>query len=490
MTRTSTQTPLRRYYAPYQRRSVSFYNPFSGGLYSEESKLHNLGLHSSLQNAIEACDTSTLFVLPDKEGMYPNSQVVHSLEHMKILKHYPRHASTVVEYQGKKISVRPISLWFSVNPGNTLKVVVETFKALEGLLNTHFQPVNVWQGEHADFPICLLSTPSQTGIDLLQRSLPYKQEYHRLPSDIEEEIHEKGLQGRVETFYHGETTLNNLRYYDGRWMYAACLRHVPVGEVLHDTKSDYMPFVPGFYTVIAKVPLDWKHIGILPCREGGYVRFPNTPGKVFTSFSSHQEVQLALKNGWNIQITERLLWPCTDKSPDMLKLWGERLIKLRMEIANNYSGEVKQLLQQAFRSILLHTVGTFNRSSRTTPGYVRSEEDIPLTAIPGSEVQIDSSLWEYETEDTLNTHQEKFILPHISNFIWGGARKRVCEAALTVPYESLVAIRTDGLWVEGEYPFIDTGKVGQFREKPLQNRSGLQWPCTNGQMIELMRKVR
>jgi hypothetical protein len=73
-------------------------------------------------------------------------------------------------------------------------------------------------------------------------------------------------QGRIETFYRSSYTAKVLYEVDGTWMYAACSRDVPTRECVHDEGNELLHEgkSPAFYRVVALVPSDWHHVGLLP----------------------------------------------------------------------------------------------------------------------------------------------------------------------------------------------------------------------------------
>src|SRR5271165_3208888 len=110
------------------------------------------------------------------------------------------------------------------------------------------------------------------------------------------------------------------------------------------TEAEVERYVPGFYRVEVQIPEDWEHIGLLPKRnpEGSAQKFsyPRMAGQRFESWCSSSELSLALNQGWGVQVKERMLWLQTHRLPEPLKLWGERLIALRMERAKAYEDPI------------------------------------------------------------------------------------------------------------------------------------------------------
>jgi len=498
---TTDRTPgLKRYYQRHKHRPVTFYNPYSQALFSETSGLTELGKDATLEQVLAACDTRVLYLLPgagrSEVLCYPGVQEWLQVPGIQVKKFFMKTRSGTVLYQGKQIDVRAIATWFSMDTGPHLKNAVLGYRALQTVLDRTFQP-----NTEDHFSVELLATASQTGNDLLMRSLPYHKVYMPLP-DIEAAfLRENFTQGRKELFFHGKAVLPDLHNYDGRWMYAACVRHVPVGEMIHDrlsevamtapSKTGTRGYIPGFYQVEVTVPPDWNHIGILPCQSEGTdetgdqkFTYPNVPGTRFLSYCGSPELSLALKYQWSVTVMERLLWPDTYNEPEPLKLWSERLINVRQEIALTYDEPLRSYLQDAARKMLLGSVGFFNYRQRRTEGY-RILEDVP-DDYEAIEPVDDTDLYWYTQSEELSPYVQKLLHPEWSHFVWSTARRKVTEAALQVPYEHLLAIRTDGIWATCPVSYADNGKPGKFREKPLVQGSGLAWPLNEGQIRKVM----
>lgn len=498
MTQAETnKTPgLKRYYQRYRHRPVCFYNPYSQALFSDKSGLRELGKDATLTQVLAACDTRSLYLLPEAGPSellsYPTYHTWLEVPGIEIKKFFMKTRSGTMLYQGKQIDVRPVATWFSMENGPHLKHAVQGYRALQTVLDRTFQPNSE---EH--FQVELLATASQTGNDLLMRSLPYNKVYEPLAGQEAAILRDHFTQGRRELFSHGKETLDGLYNYDGRWMYAACVRHVPVGKMIHDTVSDIAMtppgksgtrgYIQGFYRVETTVPSDWQHIGLLPCEDESEEQamiYPNTPGTRFLSWCGTPELSLALKYHWPVRVLERLIWPDTDKEPEPLKLWSERLVKVRQEIALTYDEPIRGYIQDAARKIMLGSIGFLNYRLKRTEGY-RTLENVP-DDYDAIEPVDETELYWYTVSEELSPYIQKFLHPHWCHYVWSTARRKVTEAALQCPYEHLLAIRTDGLWTTCPVSYPDNGKPGQFREKPLVHGSGLAWPQNEGQLRRVM----
>jgi hypothetical protein len=482
--------PLTRFYNDrYKHRPASYYNPVSDTLWSEHTHLHPLGSGSTLSTALAACDTPVLYVLPTEGNRYPSQKDVYGITDCKVKKFLSKTGVATVKYEGKTVDMYPVNLWFDVSPGRITKDVIKGHMQLQQILEDAFQPRKVHTGECEKFSLQLLATPAQMGMELLKRSLPYKKEYPQLPDDVALILLSNYTQGHFETFYHGTDIINDLHYYDGRWMYASCYRHVPTGEVVHDEGNDIVPYVPGFYRARVHVPADWDHIGLIPCVSERDVTYPRSAGQTFETWVWNGEMVLAMKHGWTFDITERIYWPNSQKEPEPLKLWGDRLVKLRMEDAEKYPEPFRTYLRSSLRNILLQTVGSFHRHAREYDFYTTDENEIPANST--GELYLHNGLWQYTLAEKLSPLQRLQCQPHWAEYLWSQARKKLAEQALKVPFKKLVGLRADGVWCDCPVDYgVDTGKPGFFVQKPLQTTQGLKWPKDNGDMLRMMQQAK
>jgi hypothetical protein len=460
--------------------------------------VHEIAVQNSLQDALIKTDTPVLYMLPDVNGSYPVQKDFYNIPNCDVLKYLDKRKVAKVKLNDNTVTVYPISTWFTVRPDVKLKQVIQGHHLLQRLLEKNFQPHKVHTGSEEAFSIPLLATPAQQGTDLLQRSLPYGKEYTQIPKEEAEILLKHVTQGRVETFYHGCNALTNLKYYDGRWFYAACIRHTPNGPILHDevqelaytapSKNGYTTLVPGFYKVRVTIPDNWEHIGLLPLITEKDIEYPREKKHTFTTWATTHEIGLALHQGWKIQPLERILWPETHKEPEPLKLWGDRLIRLRTEEADRLDEPFKGFIQDAARAIMLQTIGTFFRYGKEYDCYTSEPESIPIEST--SELLLSGNIWKYTLPEKLSALQLQFCQPHWPMHVWGLARKKLAEKALQVPFKQLVALRSDAVWCNQEMNYEDTGKIGQFREKTLLQSSDMVWPRNNADMLKLVKKVR
>lgn len=498
---------LSRRYIERRIERRGFWNPINGRLYVEKAGLLQSN-HTDLAEAIctaFAYEAEVLYIMPsrgrwlDERGQYPGKRDYEKAG-LELGAYYRNHSATIILGGGESgVDIVPIGIWFpSFTEEHYMSDVIKAMALLKDLLTKHFQPIEVHKGKHDEYRIELQSTPARTGMDLLRRKLPYGIKYEELSPAVEKIIMTEFGQARTELFDHGRELVENLRNYDGLWFYAACCRHMPVGEVLHDDIDRFIPHITGLYLVEARVPRDWNHIGLLPVRAGDKSVYPNNPGAVVRSWCSHRDLQLAINYQWEIlHIRERILWPETQArgkkiGQDPLRHWMESLVRLRQEIANDYPEPISSFLRDAFRALLNHTIGSLHRSKKMVDIYTKDFTEDPGEGAYLVDEDTDGS-FHYQKGEELNSYQKESFKPHWALEVWNQAKWKITKAALEVPYEHLVSIRTDGLWTTQECMFDNSGKPGCLREKELINRGPFNWPrgtFADVQFVQMIQRAR
>lgn len=498
---------LSRRYVERRKEKKAFWNPGNGKLFVEGAGLltSNHAILAEACTAAIAYQVDVLYLMPcrgrwtDQRGQYPGKKD-WEISGLHLDAYFRNHAAVVGLESGKDlVDVVPIGLWFpSYQEGMYMSDVIKVMRILQELLEKHFQGIDVVKGKHESRRVEILTTPARTGMDLLRRKLPYGAKYEDLPPEVENIIMSQFGQARTELFHHGREVVDNLHNYDGRWMYASCCRHMPVGGVVHDDLDRFEPYVPGFYRVEARVPHNWNHIGLLPVREGNRAVYPNKPGTSFESWCSHRQLQLALSHQWEICcIEERILWPDTHArgmkiGQDPLRHWMETLVKLREEMANEYDEPIRSFLRDGFRSLLNQPIGRLHMGKRKVDVYTQNYAEDPGEGAHLVEEFEDGSC-HYQKNGELTNYQRENFKPHWALAIWTMAQWKVTRAALQVPYDQLVSIRTDGIWTTCQCGFDDTGKPGCFREKPLKLTGPFDWPSgpfADVQFIQMIQRSR
>lgn len=495
---------LTRRYVERKKLAKSFFNPKNGNLYSTVSRKHPLGEGASLQHALDVCDTPLLYILPmpkgsylDPTSIYPAKRDWERIEGVKASPWYGDNAG-ILSYGEKRISINPIGRWFSVPENCLLSDVILALDMLEKLLNKYFQPNNDMQ-----YPVYLQETPARTSMDLLRRKLPVKARYDSLPSDIVDILLHNFSQQRSELLNHDHKTIEDMRLYDGRFFYASCYRHVPIGDIQHDSKNEYSPYIAGFYRVHVTVPSNWQHIGLLPLKsqkqhskEQGSI-YPNIPGTSFESWCSDKELGLAIDHKWPISIEERLLWPQTQQKGivgrDPLHYWGEGLVTIREEVVDKLDipDVQKQMIREAVRNLLMHGVGTMHSSQKDKDCFIDDLSELPDDIPLENTFELADGRIRYRTPKELTQYQLDQFQPHWIQYLYCTCKWKVTNFALTLPYEKIITIRTDGVWTDGPCDVPpDTGKIGVFREKFLPYRGPFPYPRTEREILKVMKQAK
>ncbi len=487
------KTPaLTRGAIPYQHRSIAWYDPVTGEILHEaDGEVLYVQPGAPISDVLRIVRSRVLYMLPDGAGRPADRPWFAECTRIgcSIEKYLAKvHAATISRAE-KRIDIYPITQYFDTPP--SVSACKQSWQLLASLLRGAF-------GERS----MLLATASSTGLHLLRLALPDGQRYEVLPDDIRETILHNFGQGRIETFYN-EQPLTDVYEVDGTWMYADCLRDVPTGPITHDFVNELhnKGYTAGFYRVEATIPDDWQHIGLLPAYDKKVARrradtktwYPRQPGHSFESWATSSELRLARDHGWTFTIRERTLW--CERSSDPLRLWGDRLKRLR-ERCEHLEEPQRTMLRQAIRNIVLRGIGSFNRHEISRDSYV------PLSEIENLPDSVES--WDIEDEDTVHIlseadlmpQQQQTLQPHWASRVWGEARVKLAKAALCVPFDQIIALRTDGIWTTYDVRLDENaiwhetpGKPGSWRVKH-EAHEPLHWPKNNTEMVGLLQYVK
>lgn len=327
----------------------------------------------------------------------------------------------------------------------------------------------------------LWPTPTMTGQELLRRAIPRGSHYPVLPPVLLELLLVNlGGGGRTELLTApgglngGLGFVPELYNLDMRWSYASCLHHLPVGKAHHvkttfarDLTVGQVGYEPSFYKFSTIVPANWKHIGLLPHREqtadGSTTVWPHRPGEEFWGWATGAELLVALNHGWAVQAIQKIHWPETGNH-DVMRPWVTTLRKLRERVQRRELGNdpLAPLVAGALRSIVVHTVGSWNRVAREDEGYAPygyEATSIPSGGIPYPEAG--GWGWRRRVE-----HVDEWSHPEWFATVVGRVRAKLATRAMGMPPETLVALRTDGILTTRE-PDVsnDAGSPGSWRVK-------------------------
>lgn len=477
---------------PYQARSVAWYDPVKGEILDERDEQPvKVSIHAGVVEVLRNTRARMLYILPDEYGHVPGRGWFAECVQIgcKIDKYLAKVHSATVSRGSKALDIFPVTQYFDLV--QDVQQCKKSWQLMASLLRGQF-------GEHA----ILAGTAALTGQNLLRLSLPRGQAYQQLPVEVQEILFHNFGQGRIETFYsvtsevEAPIVIPTLYEIDGFWFYVACARDCPTGKCVHDNEGELLNEgkSPAFYRVCATVPEDWRHVGLLPAYDLEAAKrnadiktcFPNSPGEIFESWCTNSELRLADESGWSYTILERIYWP--ERSNDPLRLWLERLKRIR-ERCDFLEEPQRTMIRQAIRGIVLKAIGSFYRHMVVNDGYVPLAQSEQIPEMAEWEVVGEDTIY-FREEVELTERQQQMLQPHWACFVWGNARARLTRAALALPFESIVALRTDGIWTTYDVErddnplWIDTGKPGSWRKKyALHN---VHWPQQYGDMLNLI----
>lgn len=307
-----------------------------------------------------------------------------------------------------------------------------------------------------DTGISLMGTPARTGLDLLLRSLPTRRdgtpyEYEPIPAELAALLANQ-TQGRIE-FIGEPRTVNELVCWDARWMYAACVRRLPVGPWTFDHQIDVADFRPGFYQV-AFQPAEGAP-GMLCARDEHGVRsWPTTPGKWYETVATDGEMRMATVAGYKLSVHGRwLAAPDNRPGADPGRGWLERLVRLRAKATGDVHAAI---LRDIYRALLIQPIGAWARGSASvlhvTP--YAEQHTIPADALS---VRVMPNLRtpryvEWYSRGALDPALQRWYRPEWSAMVWGRANQRLATALLQVPRGNVVAVRNDALILSAPQP--------------------------------------
>ena len=329
----------------------------------------------------------------------------------------------------------------------------------------------------------LLATPSTTGRYLLARSIAYGREWPTLSAGAQELIRSTSGQGRIE-FLGSELVRGDLFELDARLAYAACARELGAGEPVHDAIGEYAGQRRGRYRVEATVPSDWRErcacgapghagIGVLPFAESsGAWSYPSEPGRRFVTWVDGAELHVAIRHGWPVRVLERLLFPWPPY-PDAVNPYNNRrnlrgpLDAWAAKLAELRGDEGQPLERHALRMILLTAIGALQgRGFRTTHEVTAFDAAAELAELEPVNVEPAGDVLVYELEGA--AAMPNMAHPEWSAAIWARQRARLLDGpgpsgALRVPAETVLALRTDALYLTRDPRWPDDGAAGRFR---------------------------
>lgn len=388
---------------------------------------------------------------------------------------------------GRKMVMYGTSQWFGDLAD--LDTCRRAFLRLRQLLRSTF-----------DDRVQIMGTPARTGLDLLERSLPRAKdgtpyEYPILDDAIRRTLEAEIGQGRMEFLPligdHSHTT--RLYTVDAVWMYASCIRHLPAPPLQHDEGiNQFEGYRAGFYRVLFRVPQGWQHIGLLPVLmrdavAGSKWVYPCEyhPGAEYMTVCSNAELMLALEQGWPCEILERWLFaPDRAANADPTRHWAEKLRMLRKAVTPERERDLAEPLRAAVRSLTIKAIGGMHRRGRTM--LVETPFDRANEINADAEIELvtpTSIMWRKPIPlDPATAHLQQC---HWAAMVWGRARARLAKAALQLPRESIIWLRSDALVTTVDPGWHGT-EPGEFRVKRVFDLAGREIPTTESAYVALL----
>jgi hypothetical protein len=357
--------------------------------------------------------------------------------------------------------------------------------------------VLLWKNLRCHWPdAVIMGSPSQTGRDLWTRTIPtrgqYAEGYPVLSEELRGLLHSTAGQGRNELITPHTTPsvpeqLPALVEYDRTFAYAKHTWKSPVGTPRRITATTFASwsqneqtkalFGCGHWRIRATVPDNWNHVGLLPAPAPGdrAWHYPATPGTTFTTWAGGPEVHTALTNPlspWKIEILDGILWeegkPLDDWAKNLKDAWAALDAQAALH-TDPRQARAAHLASRAVRAILLYGIGSFAQRPRmvtgTTPRAL--ERDVPADAeiISFDDQQI---TWQKPTGFSRDSNAH----PEWSAAIWSAARAALLiqrhrdegafAGALHVPPGTVVAFRTDALYLTGTHPWPYHRQPGDY----------------------------
>lgn len=281
-----------------------------------------------------------------------------------------------------------------------------------------------------------------------------------LPSDLQHLIVHTSCQHRIEFYARPGGQVPRIVQYDGRLMYGGCCQGLGVagGRYRDVMDEDITREERGRAQVEFRAPAGWRHPGLLavpdPGGDGWFWPTDHCHADRYVTWADLCEIRFARLHDWEVRVERKITWP--EARP--LDLWAERLSRLSLrahragdrELAGCYRA---MLLQSIGR---LHNLGYRDRRAVVPAGDERATFDA-VELIDGEGAHI--------RERIAFEKKAEFIHPEWSAAIWSRCHLRVARALLSVPLESLLAVRGDAIYMTTEPGWPDNGEAGTLRRQ-------------------------
>lgn len=384
-----------------------------------------------------------------------------------------RRAAVCTLPDGSRLDIRHTAAWWG--DCTDVDLCLRAAAALERRLRRDF--------EHEGSRVILWGTPAQTGLHLLELSLPSDHAARPTPRPYEYPVLSDGLRSLLSSeqggiaYQHrkqlltapGLSTIPRFAHRDGRLAYAACLRYVPTGLPTMDGLGTFDRDRPGWYAATFSVPghWAWPGLGLIRKLPGG--GWPGEPGERFTTWANSEETRLAIAYGWGVEIHERLLFAATNTpGSDPLETWGKKL-RAAYEDADHLlrgsTADLGRLLKGAIRDIIIDTIGAFARREGERTSILPFGAPLPMDAEP----ERTQYGWEIRERVPLAAERMRYCQPHWAAHVWAKQRAHALSFVLRhYNREKILGTNTDAWYLSDDLPELyDTGRIGEYRVKGI-----------------------
>lgn len=376
--------------------------------------------------------------------------------------HYLDGAHTFVlrfEHEGgRRAEVRPAGEWFSGS--------FTAADAAEAWVLLHDLVAERWAGRPA-----LLSSPAATGRDLWVRQLNSAEEWPAPPPDVADLIRSSGGQGRSEVVHlDGRDELPWLVEMDGRLMYLALMRELPgrfVDVIEGGLPSGHDPYERARYEVEVEVPSGWAHVGLVGRRESSGWSYPRRPGEAWSTWVDGLELQLLQARGWRVEVRRRVVF----ERGRPLDRWAARMLGMigSAPTYRRYSPRAREMAAGAVRLMAISALGGF----QGRPFLVDRSRPLWEGPPPAGARNVRTVEGRYYWQEPTPVREAWAVQPHWPATVWARSRVRLLThresvGALHVPLETVVAMRTDALYLTVDPSrawAYDDGRPGVLRRK-------------------------
>jgi hypothetical protein len=292
-----------------------------------------------------------------------------------------------------------------------------------------------------------------------------------LPEEVQTIIRPNSPQHRIELRGSNEALSRGVVCFDGRCMYLGCCDDIGLAAGRFRHQSTFTGADRGKAFVTFTVPRDWKGAGILPVKreDGASWHFPEFGA--WETWADLQEVRVAQKAGWEVNVRECLVW----EEGGPLNEWAKRLQKLYLSFSKS-DLTVWPIAARCIRSIALLTIGAMHTPWRKET--VEVLPDSPLVTLESAQGitpdgNVEVARWTDKGRPADEFH------PEWTTAIWARARCRVLRALLALPPEAILGVRGDAIYLDGRYVYTPEAELPCFRDDGACGRLRLAWADFN-----------